>query len=134
MKYKEQLVMDKVSLLRKWLEIDYIFTGQKLGFVSKYDVIISKELITQTMRCLDRATTVEDPVDVNIIIAIIALMWEHIDKSVYNLKDFSIKILTRIGYPTSAIITDKHFDSNLCQFSPTYSVIDRYILTMYCYF
>ena len=122
--------MDKVSLLRKWLEIDYIFTGQKLGFVSKYDVIISKELITQTMRCLDRATTVEDPVDVNIIIAIIALMWEHIDKSVYNLKDFSIKILTRIGYPTSAIITDKHFDSNLCQFSPTYSVIDRYILTM----
>lgn len=43
------------------------------------------------------------------IIGILALMWEHVDKKQYDLRELVIKILSRIGYSTSAIIADKDY-------------------------
>ena len=55
-------------------------------------------------------------------------MWEHVDHTKFDLRKFVIKILSRIGYPTSAIICDKDFDKENGTFSGLDSWIDEVAL------
>lgn len=70
----------------------------------------NSELLMDTIRCLDYESIVVEKPSVNYIITVIGLMWEHVDHTKFDLRKFIIKILSRIGYPTSAIICDKDFD------------------------
>ena len=83
------------------------------------------ELLMDTVRCLDYESIVVDKPSVNYIITVIGLMWEHIDHVKYDLRKFIIKILSRIGYPTSAIICDKNFDKEKGTFSGLVCLIDE---------
>lgn len=121
--------MDKTSAIREWLKIEYYYMAKRIGFINR-DSSPDRELILNTIRVIDRETTMVTPVDVNAIITLLALMWEHADKEKYDLKDLIIKILSRIGYPTSAIIVDKGFDMEHSQFSTTNSVFDKCTLTI----
>lgn len=118
------------NILKKWMEIDYYHMAQRMGFIDKI-VLPNHSLILDTIRILDKETSINPGYDSNKIIAILALLWEHTDSGVYDLKDFLLKILSRIGYPTSAIIADNEFSNDLCQFSPVKSIIDKCTLTLH---
>ena len=107
--------MSTETVIREWLKIDYYYMAKRIGFINK-SVFPSHQLILKTIRTIDYETTMVSPVNVNKVISLLALMWEHIDKKKYNIKDFVIKILSRIGYPTSSIIVDRGFDFKKNQF------------------
>ena len=88
------------------------------------------QIIVDTIRCLDYQTTMVNRVSTDKIIGILALMWEHVDKKQYDLRELVIKILSRIGYSTSAIIADKDYNHETNQFSPICSVLDKVTLTL----
>lgn len=119
----------KEEILKQWLQIEFDFIGNKLELFSSKQTV-SMELIKDTIRCLDYLTLYEKDESVNYIIGIIALMWEHVDSDKYDLKRLIIRFLSRIGYPTSAIIVDKGFDKNNGTFSPLNSVMDKLINTL----
>ena len=52
-------------------------------------------------------------------------MWTHADKKEYDLKNVIIKFLSRIGYPTSAIIVDDDYNKEKCQFTSLNSWLDE---------
>lgn len=117
------------SILDRWLEIEYYHTAQKAKFISK-TVEADYKLVMATIRCLDDLTTTDNESRKDFMITVIALMWEHIDKSKYDIKNFVLKILTRIGYPTSAIIIDNEFSSSGNKFFRPDSIIDMLTLTL----
>lgn len=119
----------KYIVLNKWLEIEFCRTASKIGFIHA-DSIISQELIYDTVRCLDYETTVCKCPSVNFVITIIALMWEHTDHNLYDLRKIIVKFLSRIGYPTSAIIADDSFDYENCSFSSLDSSIEELLATL----
>lgn len=121
--------MEKDTALKAWLSIDYYYMANRIGFIEKIGSP-DNQLILNTIRVIDRETTMASSPDINAIIALLALMWEHVDKDKYDLKDFIFKILSRIGYPTSAIITDSGFDAKTSQFSATSSIFDKCTLTL----
>lgn len=121
--------MDIIGLVKEWLTIDYYYTAARLGFI-KIEVKPSHELILRTIRAIDKETTLTDAVDSNCIVTLLALMWEHVDKQNYSLSGFILKILTRIGYPTSAIIADTGYDAATGKFSVVDSIIDQCVLTL----
>lgn len=121
--------MDKKVLVQEWLKIDYSYMAKRLGFIN-IDIKPSHELILNTIRLIDHETTMVDDVDTNCIITLLALMWEHVDKNEYTLRDFVLKIMTRIGYPTSAIIADEGYETATGSFSATGSIIDQCTLTL----
>lgn len=118
----------KENILNEWLKIDYYLMAQKLGFSDK-EYQVTDELIYNTIRCLDYLTSMEKH-SVNFVVTIIALLWNHADKEKFNLKDVIIKFLSRIGYPTSAIIVDQKFDKNNISFSHLNSLIDEITTTL----
>ena len=118
----------KKTILNKWLHIDYYYISSKLGFIHK-DFRITRELIIETIRCLDYVTVMEKQ-NVNFVITIVALMWTHIDKNEYDIKNLIIKFLSRIGYPTSAIIVDEEYDKNSSTFSSINSPLDKVTITL----
>ena len=109
------------KILKKWLEIEFYHMANRLGFIDS-DLKSDYSLLLDTIRSIDSSTSKVGIVDTNIIIALLSLMWEHIDRKKYDLKDFIIKISSRIGYPTSAIISDSNYNSQLCQFSSITSI------------
>ena len=117
------------EILNKWLEIDLLKIAGKMGMVNK-TCDVTLDLLMDTIRCLDYESIVANKPSVNYIITVIGLMWEHIDHSKYDLRKFIIKILTRIGYPTSAIICDKDFDKETGSFAGLDSWIDEVALTI----
>lgn len=119
----------KKDVLERWLEIEFCSVANKTGLIST-DVVIEDKLIYDSIRCLDFETTVKDKPSENYVITIIALMWEYVDKTKYDIKDLVIKFLSRIGYPTSAIIVDKEFDKKECSFGKLKSVIDQITTTL----
>lgn len=120
----------KQKVLEDWLAIDSNFIACSLGFISENNKKVSDELILKTIRCLDYETTIPDRPSLNYIVGLIALMWEYVDHSKYNLQKIAIKFLSRIGYSTSAIITDKYFDKDSCQFSSLESPLEELLATL----
>ena len=118
----------KQAILDAWLHIDYYFISSKLGFINR-DYQITEELIIDTIRCLDYVTVMEKD-DANYVITVLALMWTHIDKNQYDIKDIVIKYLSRIGYPTSAIIVDEGYDKTTNTFSSVNSPLDKLTITL----
>ena len=116
--------MSTETVIREWLKIDYYYMAKRIGFINR-SVSPSYQLILKTIRTIDYETTMVSPVDVNAVISLLALMWEHIDKNEYDIKDFVLKILSRIGYPTASIIVDRGFDFQKKQFSIPNSVLDN---------
>ena len=99
----------KIKVLEEWLRIDLCKTASKMGLThSKVDA--TDNLIMQTVRCLDYESLIEENPSVNYIITIIGLMWEHIDHKKYDIRKLIIKCLSRVGYPTSAIICDDAYN------------------------
>lgn len=114
-------------VISQWLEIDFFTIANKLNFINKKK-IADKKLIFDTIRCLDYITVKHDEKMVNIVIALVALMWTYSDKKAYELKNIIIKFLSRIGYPTSAIIVDKQYDKRECQFTSLNSWLDELVI------
>lgn len=119
----------KNQVIKKWLEIDFSFIANKLGLI-KSECTVSEELIYSSIRCLDYETTVSKTPSVNYVITLIALMWEYVDREKYDLRKVIVKFLSRIGYPTSAIIVDNEFDFKKCVFSSLESPIDHILTTL----
>lgn len=113
------------SILQRWLEIDFYSVASKAGFIMKSSSV-NKKLIGDTIRCLDYLSTMkQDNKSTNFIITLIALMWTHTDHEIYDLRSIIVKFLSRIGYPTSAIIVDDLFDKKKCIFTPLNSLLDQ---------
>ncbi len=110
-----------MSVLNSWLEIDFYNVANKANLISKRKVV-QPDLIYDIIRCLDYETIMTDKPSVNYVITVIGLMWEHIDHNRYDLRSVVVKFLSRIGYPTSAIICDEGFDKEECRFSHLNSV------------
>ena len=119
----------KKEILNNWLNIDFYSVARKIDF-NNSNIEISKELILNTIRCLDYETSVVKNPSVNYVITIMALMWEYIDHEKYDIRKIVVKFLSRIGYPTSAIIADDKFDRKKNMFSPLGSVLEQLFATL----
>ena len=120
----------KHEILKDWLEIDFYYIANRLNFIAKKKTV-DEDLIYKTIRWLDYESIMARQPQINYIITIVGLMWEHVDRKHYDLRPLVIKFLSRIGYPTSAIICDKEFNDNHCSFSKLNSWLDELVLTMY---
>lgn len=120
---------EKNFLLYKWLRIELINIGKRMGFI-KYEKHPSQSLIYKTIRFLDFETMKKKDCDINYIIMLIGLMWEHINHEEYDIRKLVVKFLSRIGYPTSAIICDEGFDKEKGIFSSLDSWIDEVSTTI----
>ena len=119
--------MIKKDILQNWLEIEYMNTAIKAGFIEGDRWEVSYELLCTTIRFLDKETTKPDRIDKNCVISLIALMWENINHELYDIRAIIIRFLTRIGYSTSAFITEEGSDKERGAFSSINNVIDEII-------
>lgn len=98
-----------------------MFIANKAGFLSQR-LEVEPAYVNDTVHMLDKMTR-DKKIDKNIVITLLALLWEHADKDEYDIRQVALLFLSRIGYPTSAIICDEGFDKDNCLFSPVHSLI-----------
>lgn len=119
----------KKEVLEKWLEIEFFSIANRANFIFESRKV-DEELIYDTIRCLDYETIMTEKPSVNYVITVIGLMWEHINHDKYDLRSIVVKFLSRIGYPTSAIICDEGFNKENCSFTHLNSWLDEILSTI----
>lgn len=119
----------KKTVLREWLLIEFYSVARNIGFIDEAKTV-SDKLIMKTIRCLDHETSMIDNPNINYVITIIALMWEHTNREQFDLRKIVVKFLSRVGYPTSAIIADEGFDKKDCVFSSLESFMEELLSTL----
>ena len=112
------------SIIDEWLKIEFSEIARRTKLLD-CNYAVSDQLVLNTLRFLDNITANITSDGIQIVIGIIALMWEHVDREQYDLRDVFIKFLARIGYSTSAIIIDDQYNSNTCSFHGINSFFDR---------
>jgi len=82
----------KNDILKRWLNIEFTLVAHKIGLINANQVVRCDEaLIYDSIRCLDYESIMVVPSDVNYIITVIGLMWEHIDFERYDLRKVVVK-------------------------------------------
>lgn len=119
----------KQEVLQQWLLVEFYSVANKAGLI-KQQKLADEKLIFDAIRCLDHESIMKPKPSVNYIITLIGLMWEHVEHSKYDLRQIIVKYLSRIGYPTSAIICDDGFNREKCSFSHLKSKIDEVLVTL----
>lgn len=119
----------KRLILKRWLEIEFYAIANKIKLIYK-SKSVDENLIYDTIRVLDYETLMAEKPAINYVITVIGLMWEYTDHTVYDIRSIIIRFLSRIGYPTAAIICDDNFDRETCSFSHLYSRIDEIASTI----
>lgn len=119
----------KKEILQKWLCIEFANIAAKTGYIPNIKIEIPFDLIARTIRILDRETTKKREIDKNYVISLIALIWQYIEHDKYDIRILITRFLTRIGYPTSAIVTDKKFDKDRCLFSSFNNIFDQIVVS-----
>ena len=119
----------KRLILKRWLEIEFYAIANKIKLIYK-SKSVDENLIYDTIRVLDYETLMAEKPSINYVITVIGLMWEYTDHTVYDIRSIIIRFLSRIGYPTAAIICDDNFDRETCSFSHLYSRIDEIASTI----
>lgn len=114
----------KQEVLEQWLLVEFHSIANKAGLITQRK-LVDEKLIMDSVRCLDHESIIELPPSINYIITLIGLMWEHVDHNKYDLRQIIIKFLSRVGYPTSAIICDRGFSKEECSFTCLNSKIDE---------
>lgn len=122
-------ILSKQQAVDEWLKIEFSKTAQKAELL-KSNHTVSDELILGTLRTLDYLTSNAAIDDVPAVIGIVALMWEHVDRRTYDLRDAFVKFLARIGYSTSAIIVDDQYARDTCSFNGVSSIFDRLTIAL----
>lgn len=112
------------SIIDEWLKIEFSEIARRTKLLD-CNYAVSDQLVLNTLRFLDNLTANITSDGIQIVIGIIALMWELVDREQYDLRDVFIKFLARIGYSTSAIIIDDQYNSNTCSFHGINSFFDR---------
>jgi len=120
----------KDKILRSWLRIELYKTAFKMGLINT-TCDIEEKIIIDAVRCLDYESLISKEPSINYIITLIGLMWENIDRTKYDIRKIIIKFLSRIGYPTSAIICDENFNHGKGKFTVLDSWIDEVTSTVY---
>ena len=120
----------KDKILRSWLRIELYKTAFKMGLINT-TCDIEEKVVIDAVRCLDYESLITKDPSINYIITLIGLMWENIDRTKYDIRKIIIKFLSRIGYPTSAIICDENFNHEKGNFAVLDSWIDEVTSTFY---
>lgn len=114
----------KDKILKDLFRIEMDFISEKLGFSQSCKRLDEKQIIL-TLKYIDVITSTQEDVDKNYIIAVLALLWEHSDHQLFDLRPAILRFLARIGYTTTAIAVDEEYDSTRGAFSFVNSILDQ---------
>ena len=89
----------KNDILEQWLKIEFTSIAHKMGLINANRVVsYNATLIYNSVRCLDYESIMVASPDVNYIITVIGLMWEHINFEEYDLRKIIVKFLSNLSY------------------------------------
>lgn len=122
--------MRKVKILKLLLDIELHNNAIKLGFIDGGELIISEELLQESVSVLNELSVNNNEESNKYLIAICALLWTYKNANWDGLKDYLTLFLSRAGFGPSSIMVDRDYNSIDGTFSESSSIINMYSITL----
>jgi len=120
------------NLIKELLSIEHKAIAEKLGFISDVrSKSITDTLLIASVGLIDKLSRIEDQKAKKIVVTLSAILWTYRSDEWDGLKDFLILILSRAGYPPSAIMVDNDYDYRNRRFSSFNSLINEFSVTLH---
>jgi replicative superfamily II helicase len=120
---------DQDAIIKAVLGVEHRNTARKLKYIQGEPEIIHWELLKKVVGLLDFLTIRPTSITKKIAVLLSAIIWVHKNPNTDGLKDFLIKIFSRIGFSPSSIMVDDNFDSIEKKYSSISSYMDQVIAT-----
>jgi hypothetical protein len=113
------------SIIQEVLSLEHRNMARKLRLIRGEQELVSADLLTRTVRLLDELTIAPQEDDKKTAIMVSAILWSYRQPQTEGLRDYLIKIFSRIGFSPSSIMVDDGYDGETKSYSPVYSYIDQ---------
>jgi hypothetical protein len=118
------------TTLLSLLQVEHAAIAKQLKFVSENQQTIDEKLLISSISLLDELSRAQNERARKIVITVSAILWTYKQGNWEGLKDFLILILSRVGFPPSAIMIDSDFDNQNGQFSGLNSILNEFNITV----
>lgn len=118
-------------ILRELLNIEHSAIATKLCLIPEGKNIIDQDLLIRSVGMIDELSRISDERARKIVVTAAAILWTYREENWDGLRDFLVLILSRIGFPPSAIMIDDTFDYQTSQFAGLSSIFNEMNVTIH---
>lgn len=118
-------------IVKELLDVEHRAIAQQLKLVPDSITIIDRSLLIRSIGMIDNLSRIDDERARKIVVTLSAIIWTYRVEEWDGLKDFLILILSRIGFPPSAIMIDKEYDYLSSSFSGLMSFVNELNITIH---
>ncbi len=119
------------NILRELLNIEHLAIARQIGFISSNNMSIDENLLIRTVGMLDRLSRVNKQRAKKIVVTASAILWTYKDETWKGLRDYLVLILSRAGFPPSAVMIDETYSHETPIFSGLYSLLNEFNITIH---
>jgi len=126
-----QLSESDSTILRELLNIEHSAIAQRIGFITNSKVFIDENLLIRAIGMLDRLSRVNSQRTKKIVVTASAILWTYKDETWDGLQDYLILILSRTGFPPSAVMIDENYNQETATFSGLSSLLNEFNIAVH---
>jgi hypothetical protein len=118
-------------ILKELLHIEHSAIAAKLCLIRDRKTIIDDELLIKSVGMIDELSRFGSERARKIVITAAAILWTYKNANWDGLRDYLILILSRIGFPPSAIMIDSEYDNIANKFKGLSSFLNELNVTVH---
>lgn len=118
-------------ILKELLHIEHIAIATKLCLIPERKIIFDHDLLIKAIGMIDELSRLNSERARKIVITAAAILWTYKNDEWDGLRDYLILVLSRIGFPPSAIMIDDEFDNITSQFKGMSSFVNELNVTVH---
>lgn len=111
------------TIIRELLSIEHLAIAEKIGFISNSNSFIDDGLLNRAVGMLDEISRIDDERAKKIVVTTAAILWTYKEESWEGLRDFLILVLSRAGFPPSAVMLDNAYTID----SPSFTALQSFL-------
>lgn len=120
-----------LSTLKELFAVEHSAIAAKLKFIDGSYNVIDDSLLVKSIGLLDELSRFDDERFKKVVVIVSAILWTYKDETWDGLSEYLILVLNRIGFPPSAIMIDKSYDSEKSQLSGLNSLINQFSISIH---
>ena len=117
--------------LRELLNVEHLAIAKQIGFIEGGNLFIDDDLLIRSVGMLDRLSRIDNQRAKKIVVTTSAILWTYKDDMWDGLRDYLVLILSRSGFPPSAVMIDESYSQETPIFSGHYSLLNEFNIAVH---
>lgn len=119
------------TILRELLNVEHLAIAEQIGFIDNNRAYIDEDLLIRSIGMLDRMSRINNQKAKKIVVTASAILWTYKEDNWDGLRDFLVLILSRAGFPPTAVMIDETYTQETPTFNGLQSLLNEFNIAVH---